>query len=107
MSAHSIFEHVPIVACSDGNPRPPERRRTKPDTWKTSDRQGRLIHRQGVPEIGTRDPYATFTLQETDRGGGRVFAMNGRLGDRCASSVMPATMPCSFASRRTVSRPKL
>lgn len=78
MSAHSIFEHAPlgaIVAWSDGNPRPPERHRRKLDAWKTNNSQGRLIRKQGVRDIGTLDPYASFTLHEADYGAGGLIAI--------------------------------
>ena len=78
MSAHTIFEHAPlgaIVAWSDGNPRPPERHRRKLDAWKTNNSQGRLIRKQGVRDIGTLDPHASFTLHEADYGAGGVIAI--------------------------------
>lgn len=78
MSAHSIFEHAPIgaiVAWSDATPRPPERHRRKLDAWTTNNSQGRLIRKQGGREIGTLDPYASFTLHEADYGTGGVIAI--------------------------------
>ncbi|MER9349819.1 hypothetical protein [Mesorhizobium sp. M0227] len=78
MSAHTIFEHAPIgaiVAWSDGTPRPPERHRRKLDAWKTSNSQGRLIRKQGGRDIGTLDPYASFTLHEADYGACGVIAI--------------------------------
>lgn len=78
MSAHLIFEHAPIgaiVAWCDGNPRPPERHRRKLDAWKTNNSQGRLIRKQGVQDVGTLDPHASFTLHEADYGAGGVIAI--------------------------------
>lgn len=78
MPAHLIFEHAPIgaiVAWSDGNPRPPERHRRKLEAWKTNNSQGRLIRKQGVQDIGTLDPHASFTLHEADYGAGGVIAI--------------------------------
>lgn len=78
MSAHTIFEHAPlgaIVAWSDGNPRPPERHHRKLDAWRTNNSRGRLIRKQGVRDIGTLDPYASFTLHEADYGAGGVIAI--------------------------------
>lgn len=78
MSAHTIFEHAPIgaiVAWSDGTPRPPERHRRKLDAWQTNNSQGRLIRKQGRRDIGTLDPYASFTLQEGDYGAGGIIAI--------------------------------
>lgn len=78
MSAHKIFEHAPlgaIVAWSDGTPRPPERHRRKLDAWQTNNSQGRLIRKQGVSDIDTFDPNASFTLHEADYGAGGVIAI--------------------------------
>lgn len=78
MSANTIFKDAPIgaiVAWSDGTPRPPERHRRKLDAWKTSNSQGRLIRKQGGRDIGTLDPYASFTLHEADYGACGVIAI--------------------------------
>ena len=78
MSAHTIFEHAPIgaiIAWSDGTPRPPERHRRKLDAWKTNNSQGRLIRKQAARDIGTLDPYASFTLHEADYGSSGVIAI--------------------------------
>ena len=78
MSAHTIFESAPIgaiVAWSDGTPRPPERHRRKRDAWTTNNSQGRLVRKQGDRDIGTLDPYASFTLHEADYGAGGVIAI--------------------------------
>lgn len=78
MSAHTIFEHAPIgaiVAWSDGTVRPPERHRRKLDAWKTNNNQGRFIRKQGGRDVGTLDPYASFTLHEADYGAGGVIAI--------------------------------
>ncbi|MBB6469424.1 hypothetical protein HNQ96_005314 [Aminobacter lissarensis] len=78
MSEHSIFEHAPlgaIIAWSDGTPRPPERHRRMLDAWKTNNSQGRLIRKQGASDLGTLDPYASFTLHEADYGAGSVIAI--------------------------------
>lgn len=78
MSAYTIFESSPIgaiVAWSDGTMRPPERHRRKLDAWTTNNSQGRLIRKQGGRDIGTLDPYASFTLHEADYGAGGIIAI--------------------------------
>jgi hypothetical protein len=78
MSAHTIFERAPIgaiVAWTGGAPRPPERHSRTLDAWKTNNSQGRLIRKQRVRDIGTLDPYASFTLHEADFGTGGVIAI--------------------------------
>lgn len=78
MSAHTIFESAPIgaiVAWSDCTPRPPERHRRKLDAWTTNNSQGCLVRKQGVRDIGTLDPNASFTLHEADYGAGGVIAI--------------------------------
>jgi hypothetical protein len=108
MSAHTIFEHASlgaIVAWSDGNPRPPERHRRKLDAWKTNNSQGRLIRKQGVRDIGTLDPYASFTLHEADFGAGSVIAIRvHRTFSLCSTLRFTVIEPPTVGSVRVFDR---
>ncbi len=74
MSAHLAFEAPlgSIVAWSDGTSRPPERHRRKLDAWTTNNSRGRLISKQGGPNLGT---VGSFTLHEADHGAGGIIAI--------------------------------
>jgi hypothetical protein len=78
MSAHTIFEHAPIgaiVTWSDGTPRPPDRQSKKLSAWKTSNSQGRLIHKEGRRDPGALGSGGSITLHEADFGAGGVIAI--------------------------------
>lgn len=77
MSAHRAFI-APIgsvLAWSDGSPRPPERHRKKLSAWQTNNSRGRLIRKQDERSAGNIILPPSFTLHESDYGGGSVIAI--------------------------------
>ena len=78
MSAHTIIDNAPlgsIVAWSDGTPQPPARFNKKLAAWRTNNRAGRLVRKQGERGVGNVSLSACFTLPEADYGAAGVIAI--------------------------------
>ncbi|AIC30073.1 hypothetical protein IE4771_PB00347 (plasmid) [Rhizobium etli bv. mimosae str. IE4771] len=75
MSASLIYDLAPIVAWSDGTPRPPERFKKKLAAWKTRNSQGRLIRKEGERSLGANSLSPEFMLHEGDLGANGVIAI--------------------------------
>ncbi len=78
MSAHQIFDHVPlgaIIRYSDGAPRPPERHRRKLQAWESRNNTGRLVQKRTGTRVGETTIPATITLHEGDYGSQAVIVL--------------------------------